>query len=502
MRDPIGPTGALVVMVWVTLLLGCAGTAGRTSGGAGGGDITPLLDREARVSARVRATDAVDARVEAGLMTATKGRELLKKAAWDRRSPVLVRAAAIRSLADDPGFEGDTRRMFELMLPTEVRLAGHAEIVGVMADISVDRGWRGLSPALVRSWSESMGGVAVDERPEARALARLFPGRTVRETVWGVLTGDVRGTTGEALGEAERRAAWGVLVSITSSEEDLRSLVRSRSAGADDGGLVGLLARSERELGVLPRSAGELAWLERLAASHRGFWSEASSAVSGLDAGALRGLELRHLPGIVYASRFDQVALSMSRAALLDGVSEAIGPRRGVWRSRDRGAGPEGEALEGWRDELVWGDALLLRIAAALTEAPSVEFRRAIAELGDRDMQDTTTEHGGVLDADEGGGLVMYHYPPRPRDRVSDRRMVASPALIEAGTTAMFHFHLHAQRYENTPYAGPSGGDFEYARSHGRSCIVLTFLDENTLNVDYYQPDGAVIDLGVIERPG
>ena len=192
----------------------------------------------------------------------------------------------------------------------------------------------------------------------------------------------------------------------------------------------------------------------------------------------------------------------MRRAALLEGVSEAIGPRRGVWRSRARGAGPEGEALDGWRDELVWGDALLLRIAAGLTETADVEVRRAIAELGDRDMQDTTTEHGGVLDADDAGRLVMYHYPPRPRDRVSDRRMVASSALIEAGTTALFHFHLHAQRYENTPYAGPSAGDFAYARSHGRSCIVLTFIDENTLNVDYYQPNGAVIDLGVIERPG
>jgi hypothetical protein len=30
---------------------------------------------------------------------------------------------------------------------------------------------------------------------------------------------------------------------------------------------------------------------------------------------------------------------------------------------------------------------------------------------------------------------------------------------------------------------------------------VFTFIDENRLNADYYQPNGIVIDLGTVYRP-
>jgi hypothetical protein len=260
-------------------------------------------------------------------------------------------------------------------------------------------------------------------------------------------------------------------------------------------------------------SAEELAWLERLRDRHPEFWGKAASVVSTLGEEQRAGLELRHLAGVVYAARFDAVALELGRRALAEGIEAELDGRRSVWRARSRAGGLRSEAIEGWRDEMSWGDLLLVRIAARLIGDADAEVRGALAALGDRDLADTTTEHGGVLDADERGGLVMYHYPPRPRDRVSDTRMVASDALIEGSATALFHFHMHARSYDSAEWAGPSAGDFAYAGAHGRSCVVFTFLDANTLNADYYQPaglgrggsagleGGATIDLGVIRRP-
>jgi hypothetical protein len=49
--------------------------------------------------------------------------------------------------------------------------------------------------------------------------------------------------------------------------------------------------------------------------------------------------------------------------------------------------------------------------------------------------------------------------------------------------------------------AGPSDGDILYAADSGRTCLVFTSVASDTLNVDLYTPNGAVIDLGMIVAP-
>ncbi|MCA9283506.1 MAG: hypothetical protein KDA30_15890, partial [Phycisphaerales bacterium] len=61
-------------------------------------------------------------------------------------------------------------------------------------------------------------------------------------------------------------------------------------------------------------------------------------------------------------------------------------------------------------------------------------------------------------------------------------------------------FHFHASDYANRRYAGPSDGDLEYAKRQGRCGLVYTFVSPNKMNADYYTPDGAVVDLGAVER--
>ena len=93
-------------------------------------------------------------------------------------------------------------------------------------------------------------------------------------------------------------------------------------------------------------------------------------------------------------------------------------------------------------------------------------------------------------------------YSPRPTQRFGDQRFVAPEDMITQGDGAIFHYHMQVQDHNNGDYAGPSRGDVEYAARYGRSCLVFTFVNENTLNADYYQSDGARIDLGVLKRPG
>jgi len=73
--------------------------------------------------------------------------------------------------------------------------------------------------------------------------------------------------------------------------------------------------------------------------------------------------------------------------------------------------------------------------------------------------------------------------------------------MFDAGYTALFHFHYHAQKYRNGSHAGPGAGDMNYANTTRTNCLVLTFVDHDTLNVDFYRHDGMLVDLGVIVRP-
>jgi hypothetical protein len=39
----------------------------------------------------------------------------------------------------------------------------------------------------------------------------------------------------------------------------------------------------------------------------------------------------------------------------------------------------------------------------------------------------------------------------------------------------------------------------DYANRMGRNCLVFTSISDGVINVDYYQSNGAVIDLGEIK---
>ena len=72
--------------------------------------------------------------------------------------------------------------------------------------------------------------------------------------------------------------------------------------------------------------------------------------------------------------------------------------------------------------------------------------------------------------------------------------------LIQRMYTGLAHYHFHAHQLSNADYAGPGPGDLGFVDRLRTSAVVFTFLDRDTLGVDYYHSGGVIVDLGVIRR--
>jgi hypothetical protein len=126
-------------------------------------------------------------------------------------------------------------------------------------------------------------------------------------------------------------------------------------------------------------------------------------------------------------------------------------------------------------------------------------LRDHVFDYAERDLLDDDTEFGGVLAVDEEGRIELLEFPPRLRR--GDNRFEATQELFDAAYSGVFHFHNHAQKFDNADYAGPHMGDFAYAESTRANCLVFTFIDSRTINADYYRHGGIVVDLGTFRRP-
>jgi len=115
------------------------------------------------------------------------------------------------------------------------------------------------------------------------------------------------------------------------------------------------------------------------------------------------------------------------------------------------------------------------------------------------------TEMGGVVSINDGKADFVPYQP-----RICDNNHCYKPSekkLIDNIAQAAFSFHLHATQEDDSRYSGPSSGgngahaDRGVARSQQYDGVVITSLGQGRFNVDYYTPDGEVIDLGNYE-PG
>jgi hypothetical protein len=450
-----------------------------------------VTDAEARDSDRIRAIEALPLEGPEGEANI----ETLRSIVWKRSAAADVRIAAINALvAHEPDQTGPS---LALLLPTETDWA----VIGRVCDLAIEYDWKPMTPSLVRSWARPTNEPTDDDRPERAALLALHPGQTDVEIVFNVFVQ----ADGEGLfGDKERSGAWSVLMRrVEGSSDSLVALLEDVDLG-DVRPDVNALARGARTLGVVPDSGEQLETLTLLfEESQADFLAGATTAVAGLSAEQRLGLVLRHVPIVLWASIDSPELLRANRQALLNAVNERLRGRPHHARNVSGDTVFAMERLHEWEDDLVWADLLSILVADDIVQRPAVAA--SLFAQADIDKSDSSTEHGGAIVADwnvvsSDSDVQAVAYLPRATQRRSDTEFVASTALLRDAPDALFHYHFHAQRYRNREYAGPSEGDLLYANRFGRACLAFTFTSRDELAVDYYQPGGARIDLGVLSR--
>ncbi|MEO1129394.1 MAG: hypothetical protein AAFX05_06760 [Planctomycetota bacterium] len=481
----------------VILALGGCASSGSTTGEDGGPPLSVALEKDADPGKRVKALRRAEAEIRSGEIDAASVRELLKSVAWSRSNPPQVRTAAISAIHADEAQLEDTRTMLRLMLPTEAAWR-QWKVIEYIGDIAADEGWTDLAPGFVVSWSRYFKGMPDRQRPEYDAIVKLFPEQPAEEIVFDVFVG--RFDLIE-LRERERLAAWSLLRRLDPDNVHAGHLLLRTSASERDGDeILETLYAAARDLRAIPETGEQLEWVRTMrAGENRAFWEQCREHVQSLSTSQIEGFALRHASGVRWAAMHEPSWLGMDRQQLLDVLEGKLDGRKHAFRGA--ASGGQGERFRHAKDDLSWGDTLLALIAVRAVDDPDIIA--ALFVQADEDNVDVSTEYGGVLDAAPDGatGFVATLYPPRPAQRVSDRRFIASQDMIDAGACALFHYHFHATDHNNDRFAGPSDGDIEYARLRGRASIVFTFLDRERLNADYYQPSGTRLDLGILRRP-
>ena len=468
---------------------------------------------------RLRSIDDVCSRVLRGEADRKAVREDLKTLVWSASWPEPLRVHTLNLLLNDPDPTGaaDAREMARLMLPREQKLA----VIQVLSDAAAQKGWTETLPALVRSLSRFDAATPDRERPEYRAIETLRPGKPVAESVLDVFRRPPEDPPGYAASTPERiRAdAWDVLARLDPTG-DLRAGMITGPVPEDDDGTIASLRECLRDLHTLPRAGEELKWLWSLRrpdiARNAAWWTEATAAIKPLYDDRGRTLDLRHAEPIRWAARRRPNWVSASRIELLAETERRWAGRKVHLRTEREGAGDPilPQTLEDTRDKLNWGDLLTLLVVDEAVREPLVV--QTLFAQADMDRADRTAEYGGLLEAwrdaagrpvsdgagaDGSGPFRVVLYPPRPGTRRGDREFVASTDMIDQGDLALAHYHFHVQEARNASYAGPAPADLAYATRLGRTCLVFTSITRDVLNVDLYQPDGTIVDLGDLRRP-
>lgn len=468
-----------------------------------------MLERD-RIAAARQAWDEV----EQGVRVRERTRQALKNLAWSNATEAELRLVVLDLLMSDTSEEGaaDSKRMARLLLPTEKSPA----VVRVLCERSVANGWDDLVPAIVRSYSRVSPNVPDADRDERRAIASLRPGERIEDVVFETFLQPTAGLVDEQeravlrVSERVRGDAWGLLSRLDPDRSVRRELLRrgaqGRSISPETEGLLADLRSVDATFGIVPETGMELEWLTQIlrnsdadrAAANRGWWGEASSAVARLSGEQRDGLELRHLEAIRWADAERSAWIGMDRTALRRELARRLDGREHKKRKAEKGESRRLESLSDWSAVLGWADLLtILVVDEAVMDRSVVE--QLFVQRG-LDREDESTEYGGVLDADSDERFRAVLFRPRARDRVSDERFVASDDMMRFSDRSLAHYHFHANDRNNARHAGPSMGDFLNARESGRTCVVITSLGTDELNVDVYQPDGVVIDLGKIVR--
>ncbi|GAB4387094.1 MAG: hypothetical protein Kow0022_18190 [Phycisphaerales bacterium] len=472
-----------------------------------GNALLDLRNPDLRAELRVNSADKAWAQVLSRQLDREATRAAFKDLAWSPATPVDVRVACIAHLLDDPDPAGqaDARAMARLMLPTE----RSRTVVSAIAARAAQNGWTEMTSALVRSFARPVENVPDDQRAERIALEQLHPDRPLADTLFDVFLnpGFDDAPAELRLNQRTRADVWDLLGRLDPGGGLRRGLIERAQADdvpASTRSSVLALQRALDALHVVPRTGDELRWIESLcdgSQENEQWLAEARAAVASLSPEARQSLELRHIEPIRWASLYRPQLLGQSQQTLLDELAGRLDGRTHYERSAEKRVleQPRKERLSDWADVLNWGDLVSILVIDEAVRQPQVVDR--LFEQVEIDRDDRTTEYGGVLEPAQADQFRILLFRPRVRDRKSDTEFVASEDMIRYADRATAFYHQHVQSTAEPKFAGPSEADLLYAARSGRNCVVFTAVGKSTLNVDYYQPNAAVIDLGTIRHP-
>lgn len=365
-----------------------------------------------------------------------------------------------------------------------------------LCQLVAERTWIDLTPALIRAWARPMPGDRIDpaERPERLALVDMYGEDQLPTVLVRVMLDS------DPIVAANLRArCWELLVQ-EGRRDTVVELLEDAEVARNDGMFRDLREVAART-GIVPANREEIIWARALCLpENEAFFAAATEAVAALGPERKDTLELRDLGAVVGAMRIDPALLRADDRTLAAGIAAAVDADGRRYHTADF-TGYKAHHAERFRDvreKLDWGDLLAIRVAI---EAMKIDPVRAhLFDHAERDLLDRTTELGGVIAIDDRGRFEVLEF--EPRTRAGDIRFEAPQEMFDAAYAGVFHFHHHAQKYDNRDYAGPHLGDFRYAESTRANCLVFTFIDSSTLNADYYRHGGVVVDLGQFRRPG
>ena len=413
--------------------------------------------------------------------------ELLQRMLWVPGYTNEARLEALERLwiTDREG----TIRIIRQRLPRMDNTTWLKELCSWIADEDIKE----LHEAIISSWATTLPFIKSDnERPEYLALVRMYDESSITDLIFDSMLIEKRSWK-----QSYRIRCWELLHRL-GQRERLMTLLDDTQFDEDDLFFIDL-QKAKKELGIVPSCREEILWIRELSKpEYSSFWFEAVEALSKLDDDRRSKIEMRDIVMAVSLHRHGgDGAFSRTVHDILNNIASRTDNQKHYTETEGGGQYvPGSERLKTYRDRLTWGDAIALEMTITALDIPQV--REHVFDYATRDKADTTTEYGGVLALDKKGRFEVLEFEPKIRHH--DRRFNASQDMFDAAYTALFHFHFHAQKFRNGDHAGPGMGDKNYANNTRANCLVFTFVNEDTLNVDFYRHGGIVIDLGTISR--
>ena len=383
------------------------------------------------------------------------------------------------------------QRLLEIQMPKIDAIQWRERLCEIIAA----EPWIDMTPTLIRAWARPMPNWVEDpkDRPERLALIEMYGEDRLADVLVQVML-----DSDPVVAANLRARCWELLVA-EGRRDRVVELLTSSDVSPRDGMFRDLREISDR-LGIIPANREEIIWARTLCRpENAGFLDAAAAACERVPESRRSTLELRDLGVLVAAMRLDPTLLDQDEATLYDELRKDVDvDGRRLYSANFTGWNDtHTERLREVRRKLGWGDLLAMRIAIESLEIDAV--RGHVFRYAERDLLDESTEFGGVISVDEQGRIEVLEF--KPRLRRGDNRFEATQEMFDAAYTGVFHFHNHAQEYDNRDYAGPHMGDFAYAEATRANCLVFTFIDSRTINADFYRHGGVVVDLGTFQRP-